>query len=475
MQLCSSTTLRHLHRSDAKCACKPSARASLPFRGCLKRPLHVISDQGFATAGSAAAGSISAAATAVESVLVLDGPAPAVDVKNSSKVAENPAEQSQQESEKFNWYKTWYPVAALTALKTDAPNAVYLLGMRLVVWQDKHGAWRCFEDLCPHRLAPLSEGRIDESGQLQCTYHGWTFNEQGSCSSIPQIVDEKAHKTACSSNRACVKAYPTQVLHDLLWVYADSSPQTWAAASAGKLGLPSSAFPELVDGDWDLKRPWFQRDVPLSFDVVMENATDPAHVAHSHHGVIGSRYTDHRMDISLQGPVRTGGFKTLVAPVESSGIPPYEVTYVAPCLVRWDRGPTITLNIIPTRKGWVRIFVNFAGPKGSDRTRPDIPGMPPLVGFILDQLDKHIWLQHISTQNPIIDGDTLFMHAAERTLYERGDHSSWSKQYYMPATADAAVITWRKWLDKFGNSLPVLPRTAADLPPALPREQVFDR
>ena len=45
----------------------------------------------------------------------------------------------------------------------------------------------------------------------------------------------------------------------------------------------------------------------------------------------------------------------------------------------------------------------------------------------------------------------------------------------MPATADAAVITWRKWLDKFGDELPVLPRTAADLPPALPREQVFDR
>ena len=29
------------------------------------------------------------------------------------------------------------------------------------------------------RLAPLSEGRIHESGELQCTYHGWRFNEQG--------------------------------------------------------------------------------------------------------------------------------------------------------------------------------------------------------------------------------------------------------------------------------------------------------
>lgn len=63
----------------------------------------------------------------------------------------------------------------------------------------------------------------------------------------------------------------------------------------------------------------------------------------------------------------------------------------------------------------------------------------------------------------------------ERTLYARGNHASWSKQYYMPATADTAVLAWRKWLDRFGDQLPVLPKTAADLPPLLPREQVFDR
>lgn len=63
----------------------------------------------------------------------------------------------------------------------------------------------------------------------------------------------------------------------------------------------------------------------------------------------------------------------------------------------------------------------------------------------------------------------------ERTLYERGNHTSWSRQYYMPAAADAAVMSWRKWIDKFGSNLPVLPSSAADLPPMMAREQVFDR
>lgn len=45
----------------------------------------------------------------------------------------------------------------------------------------------------------------------------------------------------------------------------------------------------------------------------------------------------------------------------------------------------------------------------------------------------------------------------------------------MPGSSDAAVLGWRKWLDTFGAALPTLPRSAADLPPLLPREQVLDR
>ncbi len=40
------------------------------------------------------------------------------------------------------------------------PFPITVLGYRLVVWWDAvEGAWRCFEDKCPHRLAPLS-GKI---------------------------------------------------------------------------------------------------------------------------------------------------------------------------------------------------------------------------------------------------------------------------------------------------------------------------
>lgn len=70
------------------------------------------------------------------------------------KVSTAPAPSTQQEL--FSWTQAWYPLAAISALKQDAPNAQQLLGMRLVVWWDKaSSSWRCFEDLCPHRCASV--------------------------------------------------------------------------------------------------------------------------------------------------------------------------------------------------------------------------------------------------------------------------------------------------------------------------------
>jgi phenylpropionate dioxygenase-like ring-hydroxylating dioxygenase large terminal subunit len=145
--------------------------------------------------------------------------------------------------ELFSWTKQWYPLGIVSSLDPKMPHPVELLGERLVLWRDGKGQWRCFEDKCPHRLAPLSgarllsmlmqacacraarmklsmpdfpmpaaEGRIEPSdGSLMCSYHGWRFSGEGKCTTVPQALDAKANAAACASPRSCAVARPTKV------------------------------------------------------------------------------------------------------------------------------------------------------------------------------------------------------------------------------------------------------------------------
>ena len=86
-------------------------------------------------------------------------------------VAEPPASAAADASASadFDWRDKWYPVAFEADLSDDAPMTFTLLGEPLVFWRD-HTAnapdgtptWRCTADKCPHRLVPLSEGRVNE-------------------------------------------------------------------------------------------------------------------------------------------------------------------------------------------------------------------------------------------------------------------------------------------------------------------------
>jgi nitrite reductase/ring-hydroxylating ferredoxin subunit len=116
-----------------------------------------------------------------------DGPLPPASVAANSVDTAAPPDFSTQALEEalsdapgpaasFDWHRHWYAVAALDALERDVPNAMTILGQRVAVWLDNDLEWRALRDECPHRLAPLSEGRVAEDGTLQvkpcCSCHG---------------------------------------------------------------------------------------------------------------------------------------------------------------------------------------------------------------------------------------------------------------------------------------------------------------
>lgn len=124
-----------------------------------------------------------------------------------------PANKAHEES--LVWRNHFWPIAFVKDLDAAVPRAFTVLSVPLVVWRDSAGEWRALADRCPHRLVPLSEGRVDEHGRLECGYHGWAFEGGGACTGMPH---EAADSPLRGSKRACATAYQTLVVQGVLYV-----------------------------------------------------------------------------------------------------------------------------------------------------------------------------------------------------------------------------------------------------------------
>ena len=78
---------------------------------------------------------------------------------------------------------TWHAVALSRKVGTR-PHRVMLDGQPFVLFRSGK-ALHCLTDRCPHRFAPLSQGRVIDDA-IECPYHGWRFDGGGRCRSMPR-------------------------------------------------------------------------------------------------------------------------------------------------------------------------------------------------------------------------------------------------------------------------------------------------
>jgi phenylpropionate dioxygenase-like ring-hydroxylating dioxygenase large terminal subunit len=78
----------------------------------------------------------------------------------------------------------WYIVGESKDLRRDKVIAARLFDEWLAVFRDENGKPVAMEDRCLHRCAQLSKGSVKQ-GKLQCAYHGWIYNGEGSVIHIP--------------------------------------------------------------------------------------------------------------------------------------------------------------------------------------------------------------------------------------------------------------------------------------------------
>lgn len=195
------------------------------------------------------------------------------------------------------------------------------------------GYWSCLDDACSHRLAPLSEGRIDKNcvscnssnagksgGEnaetcraLSCSYHGFAFAGDGAAVSVPQARHDggvEAERRAARSPRARVRSYPTLALDQLVWVWGSGGDEAAKEAAEAPLppGPPDRIRRLMLEAAEETPTPrergggrgkgsapplvalitnqQYFRDLPVPYDEMMTNLADQSHVPFAVRGML---------------------------------------------------------------------------------------------------------------------------------------------------------------------------------------------
>ena len=159
----------------------------------------------------------------------------------------------------------WHPIATSEEV-LDQPKQFKLLGERIVAFRDDSGVV-AFKDLCIHRGAALSRGRI-KHGRLACPYHGWEYDRTGACVHIPSLLPGSA-----IPRKARAIVYQAREAYGLLWV---------------AMREPAQPFPTWPDNAWDNPKYHVflinQYLWKASAGRVIENAMDFSHFNFVHAG-----------------------------------------------------------------------------------------------------------------------------------------------------------------------------------------------
>lgn len=323
-------------------------------------------------------------------------------------------------------------------LDPSRPTPFTLMGHDLVLWRDADRQWQAFADECPHRLAPLSEGRVEGDGSLLCSYHGWRFDGEGQCVALPQAEADKEADIR-KNPKACAKRFPTRVEDGLLWIFGTGGPQ----------GILESKMIEPRLDEYRSERgainmPYNFRDLPYGWDTFMENVMDGSRVPMADDDSSGKRFKNATQAAKAAGAVHR-------SPTDTDGFhigghdfqPPMLNIYLSDDgkVSKTGVSELITLYAVPTKPGWCRIISNTVVLPAKGGLGAGMGGFTALAAL----MTQPKWLQHLKA-NAALHQDLALLHHQEAQLAKKGPEET-----LIPTQANGASVTFLQWLRRNGS------------------------
>jgi phenylpropionate dioxygenase-like ring-hydroxylating dioxygenase large terminal subunit len=163
----------------------------------------------------------------------------------------------------------WYLAFHGSFLKKGKLTGKEILGEKIVFGRDAQGKPFALRDNCPHRGVPLSHGWFKDDC-IQCCYHGWTFNTEGTCTGIPAMPPDATF----DPSKIKVFQYPIAEINDTIWIYISDKKLLNT--------VPKEPAPNLVLTSNQKFKHVESVIMPADIDHSVIGLIDPAHVTFVH-------------------------------------------------------------------------------------------------------------------------------------------------------------------------------------------------
>jgi len=309
----------------------------------------------------------------------------------------------------------WFYIGESADVAAGDIRQVRRFGRDLILWRGADGAAHLQDAYCPHLGANIAVGGQVVGDTIECPFHKWTFNGDGSVATIPYASKINPY--------ACLTTYPVQEMYGFVmgWYHP--------AGSAPFFELPR--VPELDEGDAYVGPLVESHLIRTCLQEMAENTVDGAHFQ-SVHGHPGAASYE---GIRFEGPYMRMDSKQLFpssrGPVEGTlsseswgyglGVVRYE-TVIGICM--------LTVNAPVEADVTEQLFrVYWRNPERSEQIDRIGRAFAKEVNRQLRQ-DQPIWEAKIYRDKPYLcDGDGPFI------KFRR-----WAKQFYDDTPAGSQEV-----------------------------------
>ena len=150
----------------------------------------------------------------------------------------------------------------------------------IVLYRKENGDPVAIGNMCPHRFAPLSAGKL-VGDDLQCGYHGLRFGAQGKCVLNPHAAD------GVIPAKMRVRSYPVVERYDMIWLWMGDEAKTDPAMIPDFSCNTAEGFVR-IGGMFEVK---------ANYELITDNILDLTHADFLHEGILSSKaMTDAKLE-----------------------------------------------------------------------------------------------------------------------------------------------------------------------------------